>query len=280
MANYSRRVLIPYWNKGALKRMIQIGACVLAITFQAALCSAECVVVEPDGPLGLPVVIPSRFLPYDSALIPFLSSRVLKLALVDDGKPIAGAKVEFYSIGSGARAEKLAATLVSDEFGLIKSPKLPDGHYEIVGTADRSLRTALLLDISSHHGKRATALKMDLRPVNASYVAPKFVAPQPLRFQQVAIEDHLEVFRGTILDQTGAVIPGASIRIFRQGTESAGLVQELKSGQSGEFETKLDPGTYVAQFSSPGFAAKLLGFEIGDLGSEQLIVTLKIGAIC
>jgi hypothetical protein len=256
--------------------LIQIGACVLAVTIQAAaLCLAECVevVVAPEV-----VVVPTRFLPDNSALIPFLSSRVVRLALIDDGKPTAGAKVELYLIGSSGRAEKPIVILVSDRSGLIKSPKLSEGLYEIVAMAESKHRADILLEISSHYGRRATAFKMELQPIDVPHVVRQHVAPQVATFPNVAIENHLQVFRGTIVDPSGAVIPGASIHIFRQGTEHATLVQELKAGQSGEFEAKLDYGTYVAQFSSPGFSTKLLGFEILDSASEALTVTLKVSS--
>ena len=261
-----------------MKKPIQIGTCALAIAVQAVLCSAECVVVQPAD------IVPSRVLPDTFAVIPLLSSRVVRLTVVGKGKPALGAKVEFYSFGSGGRSKEPTLTLVSDKFGWIKSPKLSDGQYEIVATTAHDLRADLLLDVSSHYGKTPMAFKMELLPINPPYAAPQLAtpaltAPEIATLQQVPIENHLQVFRGTVVDPTGAVIPGATIHIFRQGTGPMKLLKAVESGKSGEFETKLDPGTYVASFSSSGFAVKRIGFEIVFSGSEQLIVTLKLG-IC
>ena len=47
--------------------------------------------------------------------------------------------------------------------------------------------------------------------------------------------------------------------------------------KAGQFETKLDPGTYVAEFLYQGFAIKLVGFEIVSAGSRQIDVVLQVG---
>jgi hypothetical protein len=125
-----------------LKSLSQIGVYVLAVALQPTLCSAECVEVEP---------VPS---------ISFESGPVVRLAVVDKEGPVAGANLEFYLFDSGDRPEKATLTLVSDEFGWIKSPKLSDGRYEVVATAEHNLRADLRLRVSSHDGNMA--FKMEL----------------------------------------------------------------------------------------------------------------------
>jgi hypothetical protein len=72
------------------------------------------------------------------------------------------------------------------------------------------------------------------------------------------------------MDPSGAVIPRARIRIFRRGIEPTKVVETLQAGDAGEFEAKLDAGSYVASFSAQGFAAKLVGFEIVSPDSGPL----------
>ena len=198
---------------------------------------------------------------------------MVRLAVVDKGKPAAGAKLEFYLFDSGKRPEAPTLTLASDEFGWIKSPKFSDGRYEVVATAEHNLRAELFLDVSSHYGNTPSAFKMELIPGD-----PLDADPEPATIEHLPIASHVEVFRGTVTDQSGAVIPGARIRIFRRGTASAKVLATLKAGKAGEFETRLDPGIYIAEFRSSGFAAKLVGFEIVSFSSEQMAVTLVIAS--
>lgn len=244
-----------------LRKSIQIGACVLAVAIQAALCWAECVEVQRQP------------------AVPLESSAVVRLAVVDKGKPAAGAKLEFYLLDSGRRPEEPTLTLVSDEFGWIKSPTLADGRYEVVASTEDNLRADLALDVSSHYGRTPSAFKMELFPAD-----PQDVDPEKATLEKVPITNHLEVFRGTVTDQSGAVIPGAKIRIYRRGTGDEKVLQTLKAGKcaascekAGQFETKLDPGTYVAEFLYQGFAPKLVGFEIVSSGSRQIDVVLELG---
>lgn len=236
-----------------MRKLIQIGAFVLAIAGQASLCWAESVTVE-------------RVVPLDS-------SGVVRLAVVNNGKPMAGVKVEFYLSDSGVRPETPTLTLVSDESGWIKSAKLADGHYQVVATAEHNLQADLFLNVASHYRNKPSSFKMELGP------APPSVADlERERLEETPIASHLQVFGGSIFDLSGAAIPGASIRIFRRGTGPLVLVETLKAGKSGEFEAKLDSGTYVAKFNCLGFAEKLVGFEIVSSGSEQLTVTLNLAS--
>lgn len=241
--------------KFALRKPFQFGACVLAIAFQVVSCWAECVEVQPH--------------PW----VPFESSAVVRLTVVDKGKPAAGAKLEFYLFDSSKRPEEPALTLVSDEFGWIKSPKLSDGRYKVIATAEHNLRAELFLDVSSHYGNTPSAFKMELLsgdPLDAN--------PEPATIEHLPIASHLEVFRGTVTDQSGAGIPGAHIGVFRRGPEPTKVLATLNAGKAGEFEARLDPGIYIAEFRAPGFATKLVGFEIVSFSSEQMAVTLVVGS--
>jgi hypothetical protein len=68
---------------------------------------------------------------------------------------------------------------------------------------------------------------------------------------------------GTVVDASGAVIPGSDITVTRVST---GVVQSIVSGANGSFEVRyLVPGEYVVE-------ARLSGFR-----SERRAVTLRVG---
>ena len=58
---------------------------------------------------------------------------------------------------------------------------------------------------------------------------------------------------GTVTDSSGAVIPGASVKIVDRGTGIASVLQTTSSGFYNE--PNLDPGTYDVYFAAPGFAS-------------------------
>lgn len=58
---------------------------------------------------------------------------------------------------------------------------------------------------------------------------------------------------GTVLDSSGAVVPGADVKITSKET---GLTRDVKTGAEGQFRFDLLPtGTYEVRATLPGFAA-------------------------
>src|SRR5690242_12293238 len=55
---------------------------------------------------------------------------------------------------------------------------------------------------------------------------------------------------GHIVDSSGAVMPGAQIKVF-QGDK---VVKEAVSAPSGDFEIPIDPGEYKLEISAPDFS--------------------------
>lgn len=61
------------------------------------------------------------------------------------------------------------------------------------------------------------------------------------------------VISGTVLDASGAAVPGASVKLSRTDT---GLTREATTGATGEFQfPSLVPGPYQINVSAPGFSA-------------------------
>src|SRR5882672_3377373 len=61
----------------------------------------------------------------------------------------------------------------------------------------------------------------------------------------------LGTITGTVLDPSGAAVPGARLRVINTGT---GVVREATSDSNGNFTVvSLIPGTYNAEASAPSF---------------------------
>jgi hypothetical protein len=89
---------------------------------------------------------------------------------------------------------------------------------------------------------------------------------------------HLRVFRGTVLDPLGTLIPSAGVKVFQSTSE--GWVARLRttSDPNGYFSSEtLAPGQYVALFSAGGVRLAMVPFEIGQEPSGKLRVQLRIG---
>jgi hypothetical protein len=76
--------------------------------------------------------------------------------------------------------------------------------------------------------------------------------------------------RGTVLDPSGALVPGAQITI----TNETGFSRTLKSGATGSFEVPhLAPGSYSVSINASGFTPALEGGiqVVGDGVTEEKI---------
>ena len=93
-----------------------------------------------------------------------------------------------------------------------------------------------------------------------------------------ALAQESAVVRGTVTDNTGAVIPGATVTVIHETTDEAttGLTNE-----SGNYEfTGLPPGLYTLTVDAPGFQTGT--YSNVDLGSGQPVqqnFSLEIGAV-
>ena len=82
---------------------------------------------------------------------------------------------------------------------------------------------------------------------------------------------------GTVLDPTGAVIPGATVTVT---DVSKGITQTTVVGPSGNYEvTRLVPDTYTVKVSSPNFAAdEVDNVSVIAGGLQQVNLTMQLGA--
>ena len=80
---------------------------------------------------------------------------------------------------------------------------------------------------------------------------------------------------GTITDQTGGVLPGATLNMTAQST---GVVRRTVSNRAGTFAfTELPPDNYSVTVELPGFQKSALSYVLSDPGSSsKFIIPMKI----
>ena len=86
------------------------------------------------------------------------------------------------------------------------------------------------------------------------------------------------IITGTIVDQTGAVSTGASIRLMRDGR----VLQETPSGNNGQFSfSHVDPGSFQLTITSTGFATHTFAGNLrpGETVIVPAIVLTVAGAV-
>src|SRR5271156_6441326 len=82
---------------------------------------------------------------------------------------------------------------------------------------------------------------------------------------------------GTVTDQTGAILPGASVSITNQGT---GANNDTHTNDSGNYDlTFLPPGTYSVSVSAAGFQKKITsGVDVPVNTTTRIDVSLQPGS--
>ena len=83
---------------------------------------------------------------------------------------------------------------------------------------------------------------------------------------------------GTVLDQSGSVVPGAQVSITNAGTKT--LTQTVSNSAGSFSQVGLQSGNYEVTVSSPGFASfNETGIYLEPAGTYTVHVALKAGAV-
>ena len=84
--------------------------------------------------------------------------------------------------------------------------------------------------------------------------------------------------QGTVVDESGAVIPGAALKLTEKATNQ---VREQVSNQEGNFEFRALPrGIYTLEAEKPGFKKELItGIELQVAQIQRLDVRLPVGTV-
>ena len=88
----------------------------------------------------------------------------------------------------------------------------------------------------------------------------------------------IQVFQGVVVDPTGAVIAGATIRVFSEEDPGESHAVEIKTDERGRFSASLVPGTHTALVKMQGFRTQKVALEIAPRAdAKDLKFSLKIG---
>ena len=84
--------------------------------------------------------------------------------------------------------------------------------------------------------------------------------------------------QGTVVDESGAVIPGAALKLTEKATNR---IREQVSNQDGNFEFRALPrGIYALEAEKPGFKKEVItDIELQVAQTQRLDVRLPVGAV-
>ena len=194
-----------------------------------------------------------------------------RLTVSLDGKPRSGVKLEVHR-GFNASNRALTA-VVTDQNGQAVLPKLAPSKYLIVGSQEPNLKGELYLEFSSASANKPDRFSMELEHFDPPLTYQQLVAAA----EQSTFVMRYARFRGVVVDQSKAKIPGASIEIVVRGTQGKTYAARLRSDRSGRFSAPLEDGNYVAVFTLPGFKVRYIPLTIaqaGDNGDMQVVLNV------
>ena len=199
-------------------------------------------------------------------LKPQEASHNVRIAVVLEGKPVRGAKVEFCK----TPGDQSCVSVPANADGVAAVRRLRSGNYYVVASIDDETNDSLFLHVG--RGRKETSFSMDL---SRSYrEGQEFMAAAA----QLPVRDRVQEFRGSVQDPSGAFIQGVNIKIIRKGTDGKTDVVRLKSDATGRFSSQLADGTYIAFFTFAGFRTQITPFEVTSQGLKDLRIVLQLGS--
>lgn len=201
-------------------------------------------------------------------LKPQEASSHVRIAVVLGNMPLRGVKVDFNQPTSQS-----LYSVSTDENGIATPHELAPGDYNVVATLNDGVSTSLWLRVVGNRG--ATVLSMDL--TRATQQVQQALEAAQKKAEEMPIREHVRVFQGSVVDPTGAFVPGTKITVVRKGSPGKTVVLQIKSDAAGHFSAQLDEGLYIAFFSVQGFRTAIVPFELTKDGSGDLRVSLTIG---
>jgi 5-hydroxyisourate hydrolase-like protein (transthyretin family) len=194
------------------------------------------------------------------------ASRNVRIAVVLEGKPVKGAKVEFCK----TPGNQSCASVRTDADGIAAVRGLGGGNYSVIASIEDEINADLYLHVA--RGRKETSFSIDL--TDSYQKAQEFLAAA----EKLPIRDRVQEFRGSVQDPSGAFIQGVDIKITRKGSDGKTDVVRLKSDATGRFSTRLADGTYIAFFTFAGFRSQITPFEVTSQGSNDLRIVLELGS--
>lgn len=111
-----------------------------------------------------------------------------------------------------------------------------------------------------------------------NHIAPEVtapVAPAPVRKTPLLAQLSLS---GRVQDQTGGVIPGATVTLTNSQTQEVPLVAITNAPGAFQFPS-LPPASYVLTAELVGFKKRMVAIDLSSGNSSNLTVTLEVGSL-
>ena len=250
---------------------------VVIVAIASSSTRAESVTVTAD-PSPLPYVKPGA-----------------QVTVLFDGKPAPGAKVHIWRHYRNAESYLLD----TDDAGRVKLPELPAGSYSIAASSDGNLPQGGVVDVCmiecsenlsdvtelAFDSLRGPIYAIDRSALGMSEITIEIAPDRTPGFMEAMASAEqepaaftLREFSGVVTDQTGAVIPGASVEVVRKQDKEIQLVSALTTDRVGGFSARLDYGDYYVLVAAQGFKSRELHVAITPQGSpDKAQITLAVG---
>jgi 5-hydroxyisourate hydrolase-like protein (transthyretin family) len=251
---------------------------VVIVAIASSSTRAESVTVTAD-PSPLPYVKPGA-----------------QVTVLFDGKPAPGAKVHIWRHYRNAESYLLD----TDDAGRVKLPELPAGFYSIAASSDGNLPQGGVVDVCmiecsenlsdvtelAFDSLRGPIYAIDRSALGMSEITIEIAPDRTPGFMEAMASAEQETaaftlreFSGVVTDQTGAVIPGASVAVDCKRNGKDQLVSALTTDSAGGFAAQLNPGDYYVLVAAQGFNSQALHVAIAPLGSlEKAQIRLIVGS--
>jgi hypothetical protein len=237
---------------------IQIGTCLAT----AVLVAASLVVAEPSCANTSEVEV----------LNCAASSQEAHITIDLHGKPTTDVNLTVTTLQS-----ELVQVLSIDDSGLAVLPPLTPAKYLVTASAPENLGGSICVEISKKKSKQVSSFSLALKPLSPSSLS---IEQMLAAAENSARSEHLQEFKGLVVEPSGMGVSGTVIQIFPRGARARDDARAVKAitDAKGHFSAALADGIYTALFMTPGFETKIVTFEISAQGTANgLRISLQLG---
>jgi Carboxypeptidase regulatory-like domain len=202
-----------------------------------------------------------------------VSSGHVQIAVLLDGKPLKGARVDFCKWILNRDDEPRLFSGLTNDYGVVNPPTLAAGTYRVAASLD-DVSNFLLLSVVDDRDAKASVFAMDL--TESTKYARRIQNDAIKRAEGLPVRDRVQAFQGAVVDPNGAVLPSVKVRITKNEPGGRTLVLGLTTDSTGHFSAQLPAGVYLGIFYTSGFLAEPVPFEVTKEGSGDLRVALHV----
>jgi len=197
------------------------------------------------------------------------SSGNVRVTAFLEGRPRAGATVEVFLTD-----KEHVASLRTDIRGVAVLPQHKPGFYSILAASGEDFHADLYLQVTENPKEAASAFPMELLPFTFHDTQSALRTAETM-----PVNEKLQEFKGVVEDQSGAVVPKASIWTIRRGDATNEKLTRIKADESRHFSSSLPGRIYVVLLQAQGFRKEILVFEIArDRQAKELHALVKVAS--